>query len=576
MSISESKSGERLDGAIPPAGHELPTAGATNRLRTRGPLLLVLLPLLYLWWVLVRQLSIAWSNNPQYAYGWSVPFLCLYLIWRRAESRKQSGEKQKSGEQKAEIEPQQSEVSGQWSVLYLLFALCALLYAPIRLFQEANPGWSLVSWALAGVVIGLTLLAVHLLLGASAPRTSDFGLRTSSFAFPICFFLVAVPWPYVLENPIIQALTRLNAGLTIEMLGGLGTPAVQHGNLIELATGTVGIDEACSGIRSLQATLMVSLFLGELYRLGAMRRLVCVIAGFALAMLCNLARMLLLCWVASQRGIEAIASWHDPGGVSILVACFIGVWFCAWRLRAGNDKHAPPLAKSAGRPRTLVDLAAAVSPHRVSFGVLGIWLVLVEFSVAGWYRHIECHLPAQPSWSIDWPVHANGYREVPVPHEAAAMLRYDEVKQAQWTFADGTRWQFSWFHWNPGTAAGYLAKSHNPLICMPAAGYQVISVSPVEFVDVGGLRMPVRVYHFAEGGNSVHVLYSRWEDQAFEQSFGSEGVTRFNRLRSVWNGRGNQGQRVISLALWTGENAQGAREQLIRQLQSLLVVNPLR
>ena len=46
----------------------------------------------------------------------------------------------------------------------------ALLYAPTRLIEEANPGWRLVSWALAIEVVGLTLIFICLALGASALR----------------------------------------------------------------------------------------------------------------------------------------------------------------------------------------------------------------------------------------------------------------------------------------------------------------------------------------------------------------------------------------------------------------------
>jgi exosortase/archaeosortase family protein len=41
----------------------------------------------------------------------------------------------------------------------------------------------------------------------------------------------------------------------------------------------IGIEEACSGVRSFQATLMISLFLGELYSFNTARRVLLVIAG---------------------------------------------------------------------------------------------------------------------------------------------------------------------------------------------------------------------------------------------------------------------------------------------------------
>jgi exosortase len=210
------------------------------------------------------------------------------------------------------------QVSGFKFQLFAL-ALCAALYAPTRLVEEANPDWRLVSWALAIEVVGITLWLARFTIHDSRFTIHD-------FVFPVCFFLVAVPWPSLIEQPLIQGLTRADTSITTELLGWIGIPAMSHGNVIEVATGMVGIDEACSGIRSFQATLMISLFLGEFYSLSTSRRALCVFAGFALAVLFNLSRMSLLVWVAARKGINAIVSWHDPAGVTILVACFFSLW----------------------------------------------------------------------------------------------------------------------------------------------------------------------------------------------------------------------------------------------------------
>src|SRR5439155_487491 len=80
-------------------------------------------------------------------------------------------------------------------------------------------------------------------------------------------------WPSWLEVLVTQSLMGWNVSTTMEVLSFAGIPAIQHGSLIEISTGVVGVDEACSGIRSLQATLMISLFFGELYSLTVKRRL---------------------------------------------------------------------------------------------------------------------------------------------------------------------------------------------------------------------------------------------------------------------------------------------------------------
>ena len=49
--------------------------------------LIAVSPFVYLWWMLIDQLRIEWTVNPQYAYGWAVPFLCVYLAWRRCSGK---------------------------------------------------------------------------------------------------------------------------------------------------------------------------------------------------------------------------------------------------------------------------------------------------------------------------------------------------------------------------------------------------------------------------------------------------------------------------------------------------------
>ena len=40
-----------------------------------------------LWFQVVHHLKAEWNANPQYAYGWVVPFVALFLIWKRWPDR---------------------------------------------------------------------------------------------------------------------------------------------------------------------------------------------------------------------------------------------------------------------------------------------------------------------------------------------------------------------------------------------------------------------------------------------------------------------------------------------------------
>jgi exosortase len=162
----------------------------------------------------------------------------------------------------------------------------------------------------------------------------------------VAFFLVAIPWPTLFEHPIIQGLSRINAAMVVNVMGVLNVPAIQHGNLIEVSTGIVGINDACSGIRSLQSSLMISLFLGEFYLFGWRRRLLLIPISFALAMMLNVCRTSLLTWIAAKKGIGVIAEYHDEAGMTILLVCTAMLWGAGWFLnRRGDQNTADKAAK---------------------------------------------------------------------------------------------------------------------------------------------------------------------------------------------------------------------------------------
>ncbi|HEY2614854.1 MAG TPA: exosortase/archaeosortase family protein, partial [Chthoniobacterales bacterium] len=257
-----------------------------------------------LWMELINQLKAEWSLNPQYSYGWTVPLLAVFLLWKRWERR-----------------PSPAPPRSQRGPIAIV-ALAALCFFPLRFVAEANPDWRLISWSLAFAIASISLCSVFLAGGWPWLR---------HFAFPILFFLVAVPWPAQFEQALVQTLMQWQTAMNVAMLNAGGVSATQHGNVIEVSTGLIGIEEACSGVRSLQATFMISLFLGELYEFSVPRRVILIIAGAVLAFLCNLVRTALLVWVGAKSGAKGIENWHDPAGWIILFVCVFGLWLLSLR-----------------------------------------------------------------------------------------------------------------------------------------------------------------------------------------------------------------------------------------------------
>lgn len=557
-------------------------------------------PFLLLWILLVNNLRVEWSLNPQYSYGFIMPILCLGLLYNRWRSV------QDSGVPLADAGP--ASRLPVWAALTFIVLLA--IYLPTRLIQEATPEWRMVSWSLGLITVGLTLVGVILAFGMGWFR---------QVAFAILFFLVAIPWPSFIEGRVIQELTRANATLVIEVLTVMGIPALQHGNVIEIATGTVGVEEACSGIRSFQSSLMVSLFLGEFFRLGLWKRLVLVPIGFLVAFGFNICRTTLLTYVAATDGVEAINDYHDPAGFAILIASSLVLWLLAWLFSRGNPEPAPvqsPLpagtpispgdlpslsaalelgdgvpaneerpmataaanepASSVNRPSPSPATASPTSPSPLLIRyatILIVWLAVVEIGVALWYLSRESRVTTGPSWSVAFPTNHPSYKEIPMHPTTASLLRFDEGQQGSWDEADGTRWMGFSFEWHPGRVAGYLAKRHTPEVCLPASGARLLEGPELMPLTVHGIELPMRHYVFESQGKVLQVFQCRWEAGAAPGAHVLNDSDPFNLVRGIWAGRGKHGQKVLEFIIFDARDAQHAKEILVQQLDRLLVVH---
>jgi len=509
-----------------------------------------------LWVGLCRQLSGEWSVNDQYSYGWFVPVFAAILFWLRWED----SPKTESGKLKAENQGSEEASAGGRAVALIIVLGALLLLFPIRLFEIGNPDWRPLDWLHALCVVAITLVYVWSIGGKGWLK---------HFAFPVAFILVAVPWVTPIEEPIVQGLMRIVASIASEAAALFGIPTTVEGNLIRVPNGLLGVNEACSGVRSLQTSLMIGLLFGELKRLSILRRVFLVAAAIALAFLGNCIRAFVLVWVAATKNTEAANKWHDFAGYGIVALVFVGTLALTWTLSCGKGKIKKEAGRNEPTKRDPSDFLIPTSYFVAAF----VWLFAIELAATGWYRAHERELATTTKWEVRWPRDAQNFHEIKIDEDVRRALRFDSGRGAAWNL-NGTQSENGkkpllcsvyFFRWNRGKNSALLANLHRPDVCLPAVGWKQASDSGVKNYSVApNFELPFRHFEFLHGSaeqptqQRAHAFYCLWEDRVNRENAGSvlpqmgtspSAWTRSERVRVVLEGRRHLGQQVLEVVI---------------------------
>ena len=497
------------------------------------------------WLGLWNKLRVDWTINEQYEYGWFVPPLALALLALRWKDR-----------------PGPRPVGPPGARLLIAAAvLGCLLLLPIRLIEGPNPDWRSIYWFHAAVLVGLSFAWVAWSGGWGWAR---------HFACPILFLLVAVPWPSEPEQAIVQSLMRGVAAVAAECMAVLGVPAVAQGNVISVRGQLVGVNEACSGIRSLQTTLMAGLFLGGLSRFRAGRRLALLVGGVGIAVVANVFRSSFLVWIAARSGLAALEHYHDATGITVLFTVFGALLWLNSALAARRPGPGT-VTRSEG-----IGTPAVLLPGWVVLTAF-VWLGAVEAGNLWWYGGPGSQqLIMLPRWSVVPPADAAGFKSLPIDERTTRMLRYDHGLSVRWTREPDSmtpdECTLFFFRWEPGDASSLQADMHQPHICLTASGLTQTAdwgIRPLTLPD--GITLPVRRYEFSFHGRSLYVFFVVWQDGVSgAKGQADEPGSRTARLRAVLERRAIVGRQTMEFLVTGPATPEEADTLFTTEVRSLV------
>jgi exosortase len=285
-----------------------------------------------------------WGAREDYSFGYLVPLFAGYVIydrWPQIRAYLQRGD----GPNDRAVKPPSKQFDRYSGVIewLALAAFCAglALFAVGALLRSVSGPQNPASLAIASGFSGLLLSVVFIMAkersdGQAMPLKSRLAL-TALFLFPALIWLLSAPLVSVFEKAIrVFLLTKVTV-VVFTIFDILGYALEREGNVLLLPDGQVGVEEACSGIRSLTACLFAGSFLAAVFLHSFWKKMLLVAAAMGFAVLTNLLRSLFLTLWAYHHGSQAIdAHWvlpligdigsvHDVTGFAILGFTCVGL-----------------------------------------------------------------------------------------------------------------------------------------------------------------------------------------------------------------------------------------------------------
>jgi exosortase len=156
-----------------------------------------------------------WISEPQYSHGFLVPVFAGWLLWRRGPQIWTN------------LRP-----TPLLGTLVLLVALAARWLSGALLFHQLDV-----------ISLMISLLGIALMVG---------GTRLARYALPSVLFLIfMMPLPFEWERNVGGPLKTAATQATTYLLQTLGYPAIAEGNIIRIDEVTLGVVDACSGLKML-------------------------------------------------------------------------------------------------------------------------------------------------------------------------------------------------------------------------------------------------------------------------------------------------------------------------------------
>lgn len=243
---------------------------------------LVLLLAIAVYWPMFLYANDKWASSDNHSHGPFVPLAALYLVWR--------------------VRKRLARLPTVESPAGLILIGLALVLHALGVRSE------LLRLSMLSFILFLYGL-VYFMAGREWFK---------ALLFPIGFLIFAFPFPIYIET-VTFPLKLFVAKAAVGVMDQLGMSVYREGTIIHLPKVSMGVEDACSGLRSLVLVAGVSAFYAYVFFQRPLKRLAFFSLALPIAVIANLVRVLATALTGYYFGSGQILDFtHDAAGMLVL------------------------------------------------------------------------------------------------------------------------------------------------------------------------------------------------------------------------------------------------------------------
>jgi len=390
-----------------------------------------------------------WLNSEEYSHGLIIPFVIAYILWSDRANLFQV-----------------PWVERPWGLAVL--GLSQLLHV-------------------AAILADLESVKLYSFILCIASLAYGFGGYTllKKFSFPLLLLFFAVPLPHLLSTLTTAKMQLLSSTIGVWFIRLIGLPVLQDGNVIDMGSFKMLVEEACSGLRYMYPLISIGFIVAYFFKAPLWAKTLVVVLTVPITIFMNSLRIAITGLIIKQFGAAAAEGFlHDFEGWVVFMAAFALLLLCTWiiaLLLPGRTSFKHRLAISAQEGPIFYENFTTSRKLLAAYGVVLVCSVVGANILSAKTENV---IPERIPFA-QFPFLVDGYALYPdsLSPEILDVLKADDYFIGDYKKANALPVNLYMVYYASQRDGSAL---HSPRDCLPGGGWEIQSLDVVSLEQIPG------------------------------------------------------------------------------------------